>query len=245
MNLIPPQISPKRLLARKLFDATVSSVPAIGGHLSAMYSVTHPSKIEFLTARWQGDITATVNDLEKKVDQFFETITISELAASIGYWMSKHSEFGMLDPIVDEKLELEFKDNSYAELDEACGELEHAGLATVSHFLGKGFRLRPTSELFVLFDPLVFDGIFPIEDAAQIARFTLEKSPNDGVSATEIMDKFGWNERRLNSAIRIILAMIADGRKSGEHYPNLECRYFYVDPKERAAIRHFLSTTAR
>ncbi len=239
MTLTPPEITPKRSLARSLADATIGAIPIVGGHLEALYRVTHPSKIDQLTSQWQKDVSSSINDHEFKINQLFETITISEIAASIGYWVCKNSEFGMLEPITYEQIHAVLPDSNFRQLEDGCGELEHAQLVTMLHFINCGFRMTPTNGLFELFDPIVFEGVYPIRDAAMIAQFTLEKPSDDGLSSEQIMQKFGWNERRLNPAIRIVTDMIAEGRKSAEIYPSLECRYFYADPRERAALKHF------
>ncbi|MCW5696432.1 MAG: hypothetical protein KIS96_06810 [Bauldia sp.] len=233
-----PNVNPKRQLARKLFDAIISEIPYIGGPYAAMLSVTHPSKVEQLQEKWQKDVTAVLNNLQSIVDGLVPTISISDDASAIGFWIAQNSELGRTDPVEFDTLVRQFPKATKAELEDACGELEHAGLASLTAVIGQRIRMvRPTIQLFEVFDPAVFEENNPRGDAAKLAEYILGKQGT--VGAEEMMAHYGWNKRRFNPAIGIATSMIGDGRKSREVHPRIACRYVLPNPAERAALRQF------
>ena len=233
-----PDENPKRLLGRKLFDALISEVPIVGGPYAAMLSVTHPGKVEQLQAKWRAEITNAVNGMEKIIDDLVQAIPLSDLAMSIGTWTSKNSKLGRGETVDFSALRSAFPDASKLEIEDALGELDHAGLAKLAGAIGhKIIHYRPAGELYAVFDPIAFDGINPREDAARIARFLLV---HDGtVGAETIMTEFGWDVRRYNPAMAIVTTMIGEGRRSGEIHPTISCRYVDPSSTERAELRLF------
>jgi len=233
-----PESDPKRLLARRLFDAVISQVPLVGGPYAALLSVTHPSQLEQLQTAWQSNITEAVNQMESIVSQLLPSITISNEASAIALWISKTSKLGREDPVAFSDLCGALPHFTKLSLEDACGELEYDGLATLSAAIGhKIVRVRPTHLLFEVFDPAVFEDANPRLDAARIARFILTK--DDTVGAEEIMKHFGWSVRRYNPAMGIVSSMIDEGRKSAEIHPTIDCRFVMPNSRERAALRHF------
>ena len=231
-----PDIDPRRKLARRLFDAIVSQVPVFGGY-AAMLSVTHPPQVEQLQAAWQSNITEAVNQIEQIIDQLLPAITLSAAASAIGVWISRTSINGRGESVEFTELRRAFPEASKLELEDACGELEYAGLATASGAIGhKILYVNPTVSLFEIFDPVVFD-VSPRADAAHLARYIL--SQGNTVGAEDVMKNFGWDMRRFNPAIGIVCSMIGNGRKSAEIHPEIACLYVMPNSQERAALRQF------
>ena len=241
MPIKPPDSDPKRELARKLADATLSgAIPLIGGHLAAIYSVTHPAKGEQDAKAWQEDITALVNDLEQAVTYISGTIVLSEDAAYLGKWISENSTTAFFEIFDYEKIVAQFPDASPNEILEAVGELELEGMVVVSKCVGKPFsHLLIKHKLFETFDPIVFDGISPRQDATVIAEKLLNS--DQGVSANDICDEQGWAPRRFNPAVKIVGEFIADGRKSQPNGQEYSIRSMSVDAGERAQLRRFVN----
>ena len=238
MPLQLPNIDPKRELARKLVDSTISLIPGVGGYFSVVASVIFPSEAERKREKWQKEITDTVNNLEKAIDEFLPTIKLSMNASYLGYWISQTSEDGRLDPVMFDDIQKAFPEANRSELEDACGELELTGLVIISVAMGYKVRnIRPTYSLYEIFDPLVFEKANPRIDAASLARYILAQEGT--ASADKMVQNFGWEVRRLNPAIAIICSMIGEGRKSAENHPVYFCRYLMPDPTERAALRHF------
>lgn len=240
MPINPPDSDPKRELARKLADLTLAGVPIIGGPLAAIYSVTHPAKGELNVEVWQGEITSLVNELEQAVAYISGTIVLSEDAAYLGKWISENSTTAFSEIFDYDVIVAQFPDASKNEILEAVGELELEGMVVVSKCLGKPFsHLLIRHKLFEIFDPIVFEGVSPRQDAAVIAESLLNSE--NGVSAPDICDEQGWTPRRFNPAVDIVGEFIADGRKSRPNGQEYSIRAMSVDAGERAHLRRFVN----
>jgi hypothetical protein len=242
MPINPPDSDPKRELARKLADATLSSaIPVIGGHLAAIYSVTHPAKGEQDVKAWQEDITALVNDLEQTVTYISGTIVLSEDAAYLGKWISENSTTAFTEILDYDQIVAQFSDASPNEILEAVGELELEGMVVVNKCFGKPFsHLVIKHKLFETFDPIVFEGVSPRRDATVIAEKLLNS--DQGVSASGICDEQGWTPRRFNPAVEIVGEFISDGRKYRPTGQKYSIHTLFVDAVERAQLRRFVNT---
>ena len=240
MPITPPNTSPKRELARVLFDASLSvAVPLIGGPMAALYSVTHPAKGKVDEAKWREDISNLVNSIEKALEFISGSISLSEDAASLGKWMSESSEDGRSSIISYEGLVTRFPDASNNELSEALGELELEGMINISYCFGKPFsHVRATHRLFEMFDPIVFPEISPRSDAAIVANKLLDSE--SGISAQKICEEQEWSIRRINPALAIVGEFIAEGRKSQEMGQPYAINFMFVDGQERASLRRFV-----
>lgn len=240
MPINPPDSDPKRELARKLADLALAGIPIIGGPLAAIYSVTHPAKGALNVEAWQGEITSLVNELEQAVAYISGTIVLSEDAAYLGKWISENSTTAFSEVFDYDEIVAQFPDASKNEILEAVGELELEGMVVVSKCLGKPFsHLLIRHKLFEIFDPIVFEGVSPRQDAAVIAESLLNSE--NGVSASDICDEQGWTPRRFNPAVDIVGEFIADGRKSRPIGQEYSIRAMFVDAGERAQLRRFVN----
>lgn len=245
MPINPPDSNPKRELARKLAEATVAGVlPVIGGPLMAIFSVTHPAKGEQDVKAWQEDISALVNDLEQTVTYISGTIVLSEDAANLGKWISEKSATAFSEFFDYDQIVAQFPDASPNEILEAVGELELEDMVVVNKCYGKPFsHLSIKHKLFETFDPIVFDGVSPRQDASVIAE-TLLQSDN-GISASNVCDEQGWTPRRFNPAVEI--APICehgerkqlDRRSLGGYLPPNPRGYFKNGNRRVREIMHF------
>jgi len=239
MPVTLPNIDPRRELARKLFDAAISQVPWVGGPYAAMLSVTHPAESEKLLAAWRADVTAALNNMEAAISAMTPTFTLSPDASAIGYWMSANSQLGRRDLFDFDRLKVEFPDASKRELEDACGELALAGLATTSAAIGRRILdVSPTVRLFEVFDPVTQHGANPLADAALLARRILA-ADSSSANTGAMMKELGWTPRRYNPAISIVCEFIGEGRRSGEADAVLAFRQVFPDPAERARLRRF------
>ena len=175
MPLELPDIDPKRELARRLAESLLAKVPFVGDAAVAILSVTHRPAAEHQLGAWRERITGSVNDLEHVIADLLPTIKLSSDAAALGCCVSRTSEQGRTDPVLFQEIQAAFPNATCIELQDACGELEIEGLVTLSAALGHKIRsLRPTTLLFEIFDPIVFEESNPHMDAGMIARFIVE-----------------------------------------------------------------------
>lgn len=235
-----PDSDPKRELARKLADEVLAGVPFVGGPLAALYSVTHPAKGELAVKAWQEEITSLVNELELAVTYISETIVLSEGAAYLGKWICENSTTAFSEIFTYDRIVEQFPDASPNEILEAVGELELEGMVVVSKCFGKPFsHLLVKHRLFETFDPIVFEGVNPRQDATVIAEKLLNSQ--GGISASDICIEQGWTPRRFNPAVEIVGEFIADGRKSRPVGQEYSIRALFIDASERARLRRFVN----
>jgi hypothetical protein len=234
-----PSPSPKRALFRKLVDASVSMVPVAGGHLAAIYSLTHPPQSEIEEERWREEITKLANDTEAGVNFILKRVTLSEDAAYLGRWMSENAERGWSDIFGYDDIVAQFPEATKSEILEAVGELELEGMLRIGKVIGKPFgHVTTTQKLYETFDPIVFEGVSPRQDATVVALAILD---GEGMtSCGAIAEKQGWSVRRINPALAIVGDMIADGRKSRPLGQPYGIKAMAADPQERVRLRRFV-----
>lgn len=240
MPIAAPGRSPKRELARKLFDAALSGVPFVGGPLAALYSVTHPAKGQVDQEKWANEVSDLLNSLERAVDLLTRSISLSEDGAALGEWMSRTSQDGWSDLFDYETIVAQFPEASKLEVLEAVGELELEGMVVASKVIGKPFsHIRATHKLYEVFDPIVFEGVSPRADAAAIAERLL--ASEQGISAGNVAAELGWEIRRMNPALAIVGEFVAPGRRSQTMGQPYVFASMFVDAVERAQLRRFVN----
>jgi hypothetical protein len=241
MPITPPNVSAKRELARKLFDAFLSQIPLAGGPLSALYSVTYPAKGEVDEAKWRQDVSNTINCHEDVIRLLVRSISLTEDASFLGKWIAEASSNGGRSDIRDyDQIVAQFPGSAKLQILEAVGELELEGMVIRANSMSKPFsHLRPTHKLFEVFDPIIFPDVSPRQDAAKIAAALLESE--NGVSAPDLCERYGWTLRRINPALSIVAVYISDGRKSSPIGQEYVVREMFEDAKERAMLRRFVS----
>ncbi|MCY1231339.1 hypothetical protein D9M72_437850 [compost metagenome] len=235
-----PEVSPKRELARKLLDAVLAGLPLFGGPLAAIYSVTFPAKTEVEESEWKKVVTDKLNLLETALDYVSGEITLSEEAALIGRWISVTAEDGWQDVFSEQTILGHFAEATADELLLALGELELEGMLRISYNLNTIFsHVLVMPKLYEAFDPIVFPGVSPREDAALIANALISSS--DGVSAHEFAVEQGWSIRRTNAALGVVDKFIAPGRKSQPYGVEYGIRSMFADASEKASLRRFVN----
>lgn len=159
-------------------------------------------------------------------------------------WISEKSATAFSEFFDYDQIVAQFPDASPNEILEAVGELELEDMVVVNKCYGKPFsHLSIKHKLFETFDPIVFDGVSPRQDASVIAE-TLLQSDN-GISASNVCDEQGWTPRRFNPAVEI--APICehgerkqlDRRSLGGYLPPNPRGYFKNGNRRVREIMHF------
>ena len=118
---------------------------------------------------------------------------LSELAQRLGRHMAENSPTGLRTHFGDELLEA-FPNENRKTLGGALAELEADGLVTLSRVLGPHLpRVRTTVELFVASDAAI-TGHDPVGNAQKLEEAS------------------GWERRRFNPAIALLIPHVHDGR---------------------------------
>ena len=233
-----PDLSPKRGLARRLFDAAVSEIPIVGGAMAAIYGLAFPSHTDRETERWQREITDFVNDHEAILG-LARNIPFSDDAANLGAWFARESKLARGEQFDYDNLKEAFPDAEEIELRDALGELQASGFVEIPPVLGATIKfIQPTSKLYEVFDPVVFDGRSPRLDAATLGRLLLQR---EALNSRNVDEELGWGTRRMNPALTILGQNVGENRKSRE-MGKYVIAHFFVIPEDRARVRRFVDT---
>jgi hypothetical protein len=168
-----------------------------------------------------------------------EQLRLSPLAYAVGEWLAHHSEDGQNDPASQGALEAAFAETPQRDLEDAVAELEVDGYITANRLIGRRLpRIGYRTELFATFDPLTL-GSDPTLDAVELAKRCLKVE--EGVSVPQLHEHIGWDRRRFNPALNIVLSYIDDRRvgKGGDgRYP---ARHFFLQSDDRVTLKRFVA----
>lgn len=237
-----PKENKGKAAVRVIAEALAQATPITAG-LAHLYRFTHPSEMERAVEAWRGEVTAAVNDLEVRVRvieaHIAPRLAIGEPALALALWLTKRSDNGLGDPLDFDDLRAAFPDVSKDDLEEACFELEHLGLAETSAILGHAiYNLAPTYALFWAFDPIV-EGTDPLADACEIAKAMIADSSLGTISRLD--EKLNWPRRRLNPAVAKLMPLI--GIKGNERQSRYPTTAFMIGSEDRFRLKRFLEET--
>lgn len=172
-------------------------------------------------------------------------IDLSPLAKEIGLWMAQHSMDGLLYLERGSDLVAEFPDASSRELAKALAELEGEGLVSIAGGIGREVpQPFPKPDLYAVFDQVAF-GTDPHADACELIRSILKKaeaenSASYGVSSPDLLNETGWNHRRLNPALSLVIAQVDDRHVSKSMDGEFAARSFFIMAEDELALERFL-----
>jgi hypothetical protein len=172
-------------------------------------------------------------------------LDISPLAKEIALWMARHSMNGL--PYLERGSDLiaAFPEASHRELSKALAELESEGLVTLAGGIGREVpQPFPTTDLYAIFDPVAC-GNDPHVDACDLIRRILEKAKAEdsvsyGVSSPDLLHETGWDHRRLNPALALVIAQVDSRRVSKTRDGEFAARSFFIMAEDELALERFL-----
>jgi hypothetical protein len=168
---------------------------------------------------------------------------LTELAYRLGVWLAESSDRGLLHRINGEAVAAAFADVPVRDLQDAAAELETDGYISARSLSHAALPLmRYRLELFATFDPLT-RGSDPTLDAVALASFALES--DRGVNVADLHVRSGWDHRRFNPALSMLMTRIDERRvsKSGDgEYPT---HMFILAPTDRVELKRFVERHAR
>ncbi|MDQ1153059.1 hypothetical protein [Brevundimonas sp. SORGH_AS_0993] len=236
----PPKENVDRALWRAVAEAATQFTPVTAA-LARLYQTTHPSQFQKDVERWHEVVSDTANDHEARLQTLEAAhqpkLKLSPDATALALWLAETSAYGLEDPIGFDAVSAAFPEAAKRDLEDAAAELASFGLVKTSAAFGHPVRLvRPLSNLFALFDPLV-KGVSPQDDAAILAAKALEL---DSGNVPGLMEALGWDARRLNPALMLLMSVIP-GPISQEISRDLATRFFAMTPDTRVALKRLRS----
>ncbi len=167
---------------------------------------------------------------------------LTENAYRLGVWLAENSTLGLACPVDRDGVLSAFEDLPDQDYRDAVAELETDGYIGVRSLLNGPPLLSYRVELFSTFDPFV-GGADPTLDAVELARMTLELDQSVDVAA--LHEKTGWELRRFNPALSVMLTHVDERRVSGSGDGRYATRAFIVVPTDRVQLRRFADRYAK
>lgn len=244
MILAPPKENKGRAVFRALVESGASLLP-LAGALARLYQTTHPTRFAQDVERWQGDITATVNDLAQRLAalevQYAPQAVLSDLALEAAVWFVADPDRPPHWPVSLGDIVEGLPGHDPTLVAEAVHELADADLVTLTPNIGPGGdRVRAQWPLIWLFEPLA-SGISPVRDAARLAKQALAE---DYLAAQAVQDANGWSVRRVNAAFELVATFAPEGHVSRPAHPVFTLYGIHIDAGTRRRLRAFIGAQA-
>lgn len=161
---------------------------------------------------------------------------LSDLAYRVGGWLAERSADGLEDHIGGDAMAADFEGVATQDLVDAVAELEVDGYISTRSF-GEGLpHIICRVDLFSAFDPPM-RGTDPTADAAALGHIALEMG--ESVDVHDLHGRSGWELRRFNPALSILVGHVDDRRVSQTGDNEYPTRFFMLIPADRVAIRRF------
>ena len=163
-------------------------------------------------------------------------------AYRLGAWLAENSPSGLAGQVDRDGVMSAFAHLSDRDFRDAVAELETDGYIKVRSLLNGPPLLSCRVELFSAFDPLLGD-TDPTLDAVELARLTLEL--DQGVDVAAVHERTGWELRRFNPALSVMLTHVDERRTLGSGDGRYPVRAFHVVPTDRVQLRRFADRHAK
>lgn len=240
MPLTTPVENKRHAALRALVESCVGMAPFVGP-LTRLYQTTHPSRFARDVEQWQGDITASVNDLAERLARleadFDPRLRLSDLALDVVIWILKDPDRPAHHPVSLSQITQGLRKVSADRVAEAVHELADAELVTVTAVVGDGGDwVRASWMLIWLFQPLA-NGVSPLKDAAGLAEAAMSE---DHLDAQQIHESLGWPVQRVNAAMELIATFAPVGQVSRPAHPAFTLWGIHIEAGTRGRLRRFI-----
>ncbi|MBO6714490.1 hypothetical protein [Parvibaculum sp.] len=244
MALEPPIENKGHAVMRALVESGVGLLPFVGP-ITRLFQTTHPTQFARDVEQWQGDITATVNDLSARLAELearsAPQLRLSDLAVEVALWLAGSPDRPPHHPVSLGEIAAGLADHDPALVAEATHELKDADLVAISPSIGAGGdRVRARWMLIWFFLPLA-GGASPFKDAARLAELALQ---SDMLSAQDVHEDLEWPVQRVNAAMELIATFAPEGHVSRPAHSVFTLYTVHIDAGTRRRLRGWLGTSS-
>lgn len=240
MPLTTPIENKRHAVLRAVVEGLVGLTP-VGGVLSRLYQTTHPARFAREVEQWQGDITATVNELAERLArleaEYDPQLALSDLALEVAVWLLADPERAPHHAVSLGDILAGMSAANPDRVTEAVHELADAELLTITPVAGDGGdRVRASWVMIWLLQPLA-NGVSPLSDAGRLAEQALSE---DQLDAQLVHETRGWPVHRVNAAMELIATFAPPGRVIRPANPAFTLSGIHIDSGTRGRLRRFI-----
>lgn len=167
-------------------------------------------------------------------------VRLSDLPRQVALWLAKKSTTGNHHDTTanGEEIVAAFPDASERALEKAVAELETEGFVTASW--GTGSRIPfifAAPDLFATFDQIA-SGTDPYADAGELIDriLTAVEADSEAIDPAKLHEDLGWELRRFNPALGIVVAHVDPDRVSDEYGGEYVTQYFFILPEDEIVL---------
>lgn len=175
--------------------------------------------------------TPTLDDLD---------LRLGGLARRVGLWLAQKSTNGNYKDTTAEGDDIikAFPDAGSRALEKAVAELEVEGFVTSDGTLGQRIPfVFATADLFASFDPIAC-GTNPYSDAVALIGKVLSatEAGEESIETAKLHKEIGWDLRRFNPALAIVVSYMDSGRVSDEYGSDYVAPWFFLMPEDEILL---------
>lgn len=167
-------------------------------------------------------------------------VRLNSMARQVALWLAKKSTNGSYQDTTAEGEEIvaAFPDATERSIEKAVAELEAEGFVTTSGGIGRRIPfVFATADLFATFDPVAC-GTDPYADAGELIAqiLAIVEGGEESIDPAKLHEGLGWELRRFNPALAIIIPHVDSRRVSDEYGSEYVSRYFFLLPEDEIAL---------
>lgn len=175
--------------------------------------------------------TPTLDDMD---------LRLGGLARRVGLWLAQKSTNGNYKNTTAEGDDIikAFPDAGSRALERAVAELEVEGFVTSDGTLGQRIPfIFATADLFASFDPIAC-GTSPYSDAVALIGQVLSatEAGEESIETAKLHKEIGWDLRRFNPALAIVVSYVDSGRVSDEYGSDYVAPWFFLTPEDEILL---------
>ena len=238
----PPDSDKAREVGRTLVETAVELIPGLGPAVVKAARVSHPSQMQKDEEAWQRKISERTNENTEKIiehDRILNpTETVGAVTELLVIKLAHDCPDGMGRKLYQlDALQLLLPDIDRRSLEDAVYELEALNLIKLHRRIGGSWHMELMQSFYEQVDCQVMN-YSTNDDAVEIAKILADAESG---SIKEIHTKIGWDKRRFNPALGVLLRLFPSGSVSRTIDRSYPTSFVALSPQNRAALRRFVA----